>query len=157
MIFSPDGRKLVSGTNGGRVDKWDAESGVELASFTIQNPRREQITALSFSSNGVLLCVGSTQRIYLMGSKKLTLLREIDGGTASLMFSPDDTVFVSGLWNGGIELWDVESGNKLTTIEGHSQPVETLVFSPDGKTLVSTGQDGTILVWDWEEVLKGSD
>ena len=156
LIFSPDGRQLVSGTNGGRVDKWDAESGVELTSFTIKNPRREQITDFSFSSNGVLLSVGSTKRIYIMGSKKLTLLREIDGGTASLMFSPDDTMLVSGLWNGEIEIWDVEAGSKLTTLDGHSAPVEMLVFSPDSKTLVSTGQDGTILVWDWDEVLKSS-
>ena len=155
LIFSPDGRKLVSGTYGGQIEMTDVESGVVLASFTVQNPRREQITAFSFSSNGILLSVGSTQRIYLMGSRKLTLLREIDGGTASMMFSPDDTVLVSGKWNGGIDLWDIESGNKITTIEGHSQPVETLVFSPDGKTLVSTGYDGTILLWDWDEVLKG--
>ena len=155
LIFSPDGRKLVSGTLGGQVEMWDVESGVVLTSFTVQNPRREQIKTLSFSSNGVLLAAGSNDRIYVMGSNKLTLLREIDGGVETLVFAPDSTVLVSG--NGAIELWDVESGDKLTTLDGHSEPVETLVFSPDGKTLVSTGQDGTILLWDWDEVLKGLD
>ena len=155
LIFSPDGKKLVSGTLGGQVEMWDVESGVVLTSFTVQNPRREQIKTLSFSSNGVLLAAGSTDRIYVMGSNKLTLLREIDGGVETLVFAPDSTVLVSG--NGAIELWDVESGDKLTTLDGHSEPVKTLIFSPDGKTLVSTGHDGTILVWDWDEVLKGSD
>ena len=157
LIFSPDGRKLVSGTYGGQIQMWDAERGVVLTSFTVQNPRREQIKTLSFSSNGVLLVVGSTDRIYVMGSRKLTLLREISGGAETLVFAPDSTVLVSGLRNGAIELWDIETGIKLTTLDGHSEPVKTLVFSPDGKTLVSTGHDGTILVWDWEEVLKGSD
>ncbi len=155
LIFSPDGRKFVSGTLGGQVEMWDVESGVVLTSFTVQNPRREQIKTLSFSSNGVLLAAGSTDRIYVMGSNKLTLLREIDGGVETLVFAPDSTVLVSG--NGAIELWDVESGDKLTTLDGHSELVKTLIFSPDGKTLVSTGHDGTILVWDWDEVLKGSD
>ena len=154
LVFSPDGRKLVSGTLGGQVEMWDVESGVALTSFTVQNPRREQIKTLSFSSNGVLLAAGSTDRIYVMGSSKLTLLREIDGGVETLVFAPDSTVLVSG--NGAIELWDVESGDKLTTLDGHSEPIETLVFSPDGKTLVSTGQDGTILLWDWDEALTGS-
>ena len=71
-----------------------------------------------------------------------------------LVFSPDNRILVVGLGYGKIELWDMKTGDKLTTLEGHSRAVQTLVFSPDGKTLVSTGQDGTILVWDWEEVLK---
>ncbi len=157
LVFSPDGRKLVSGTYGGQVKMWDVESGVALTSFTVQNPRREQIETLSFSSNGVLLAAGSTDRIYVIGSRKLTLLREIDASAATLVFAPDSTVLVSGLRIGTIELWDIETGIKLTTLDGHSKPVETLAFSPDGKTLVSTGQDGTILVWDWDEALKGSE
>ena len=72
----------------------------------------------------------------------------------SLVFSPDDTVLVAGLINGRIELWDLTTGEKTTTLNGHTSIVEMLVFSPDGKTLVSTGQDGTILVWDWQEVIK---
>ena len=156
LVFSPDGKKVVSGTARGQVEIWDVETGAVLTSLTEQN-LREPIAALSFSSNGALLAIGSNKRIRVMGGSKLTLLREIDGGVETLVFAPDSLVLVSGLRNGGIELWDVESGDKLTTLDGHSEPVGTLVFSPDGKTLVSTGQDGTILVWDWEEVLKSSD
>ncbi len=156
LVFSPDGKKLVSGSGGGQVEMWDVETGAALTSLTEQN-RREPIASLSFSSNGILLAIGSNKRIRVMGGSKPTLLREIDGGVETLVFAPDSTVLVTGLRNGGIELWDVESGDKLTTLDGHSEPVGTLVFSPDRKTLVSTGQDGTILVWDWEEVLKGSE
>ena len=154
MEFSPDGKKLVSGTYAGKVEMWNVESGVEITSLTTQNQKPEWITALSFSSNGVLLAVGSIRRIRVTESSKLTLLREIEGGVETLVFAPYSTVLVTGLGNGGIELWDVESGEKLTTLDGHTAPVGTLVFSPDGKTLVSTGADGTILVWDWDEVLN---
>ena len=156
LVFSPDGKKFVSGDGRGQVEIWDVETGAVLTSLTERN-LREPIAALSFSSNGALLAIGSNERIRVMGGSKLTLLREIDGGVETLVFAPDSLVLVSGLRNGGIELWDIESGDKLTTLDGHSEPVGTLVFSPDGKTLVSTGQDGTILVWDWDEVLKSSD
>ncbi len=157
LVFSPDGKKLVSGTSGDEVQMWDVETGDALASFTEHNPKREVITALAFSSDGALLAVGSNKRIRVMGSNKQIRLKEVPNGVATLVFAPDSTVLVSGLRNGEIELWNLATGNKLTTLDGHSEPVETLVFSPDGKTLVSTGQDGTILVWDWDEALKGSD
>ena len=164
LMFSPDGKKLVSGTMGGKVQMWDAETGVELAPFLAGqelpddfNVKYEDpITALAFSSNGALLAVGSEEKIRLLGSSQQPRLKDGTYGTQSLAFSPDDTILLAGLRNGGIELWDLATGEKITTLNGHTQPVETLVFSPDGKTLVSTGQDGTILVWDWEEAIKNT-
>ena len=170
LVFSPDGKKLVSGTAGGKVQMWDAETGTALApllagqnlddkqvhnnfTLTYQNP----IRALAFSSTGALLAVGSGQKIRLLGSSQQPRLKGVPyGETRSLVFSPDDTVLVAGLINGRIELWDLATGEKITTLNGHTQAVETLVFSPDGKMLVSTGQDGTILVWNWNEALKRS-
>ncbi|RKU18779.1 hypothetical protein C6503_08985 [Candidatus Poribacteria bacterium] len=169
LMFSPDGKKLVSGTVSGKVQMWDAETGTELAPFFAgQEPDdkagpggftvsyENQITALAFSSNGRLLAVGSTQKIRLLGSSKQPPLKDAPRGTESLAFSPDDAVLVAGLINGRIELFDMTTGEKITMLNGHTQSVETLVFSPDAKMLVSTGQDGTILLWDWEEALKGT-
>ena len=98
----------------------------------------------------------SNKKIRLLGSRQQPHLKEIPRGTKSLAFSPNDTVLVAGLRDGRIELFDMTTGEKITTLNGHTLMVETLAFSPDGKTLVSTGQDGTILVWDWEEILKSS-
>ena len=164
LMFSPDGKKLVSGTMGGKVQMWDAETGTELAPFLAGQDLpddssdtvilKNAITALAFSSNGALFAVGSEQKIRLFG--RHPGLKDVPRGTKALAFSPDDTVLLAGLRNGSIELFDLTTGEKIETLNGHTQAVETLVFSPDGKTLVSTGQDGTILVWDWEEALKSS-
>ena len=157
LAFSPDGDKLVTGTSEGNVEMWDVERGVALASFTGQISKWNRITTLSFSSNGVLLAVGNTRRIHVMASSELMLLRKIESGATTLVFVPDSPLLVSGgRIDGGIELWDIETGDKLTTLRGHTATVKTLAFSPNGKTLVSSGYDGTILVWDWEEILKGS-
>ncbi len=193
LVFSPDGKNLVSGTRGGKVEMWNAKTGVVSVPnslFTGQNPHPatdiqttinhpstaedseemikvetqnppiaypEPISALTFSSDGALLAVGTTQRIHLLGITKHIVFKELPYGAEALLFSPDNTVLLCGVSIGRIELWDLTTASKLTTLEGHTAPVQTLVFSQDGKTLVSTGQDGTILVWDWDEVLKGSD
>ena len=159
LAFSPDGKKIVSGTIGRKIQMWDAETGAALTSLIAQNPNQELIGALAFSSNGEMLAVKNYgPGIRVMENSKLTRLREGhfgDGNCETLVFVPDSAVLVIGLSNGKIELWDVESADKLITLDGHSEPVRTLVFSPDGKTLVSTGQAGAILLWDWDEILKG--
>ena len=164
LVFSPDGKKLVSGTVDGKVQMWDAEIGVALAPLLAgqREPNktsinyRNTITTLTYSSDGTLLAVGSEQKIHLLGSRQQPRLKDVPRGTKSLAFFPDDTVLLAGLRNGSIELLDMTTGERITTLNGHTATVETLVFSSDGKTLVSTGRDGTILVWDWEEAIKRS-
>ena len=169
LAFSADGKKLISGNMGGKVQMWSAETGVALAPFLAGQDMEEAvkggpgnftvtyrdiIKALAFSSNNTLLAVGSIQKTHLLGSSKQPPLKDASRGTESLAFAPDDTVLLAGLRNGGIELFDLTTGEKINTLNGHTATVETLVFSTDGKTLVSTGQDGTILLWDWEEAVK---
>ena len=151
LIFSPDGKKLVIGTEEGKVQMLDVETGVVLTSFTEQD---SEIEALSFSSNGTLLAAASKKRIHIMSTNKMERIMEVSNGATSLVFSQDSSLLIAGLRHGGIDLWDVESGDKFTTLDGHSVTVDTLIFSPDGKTLVSTGADGTILLWDWNEILN---
>ena len=172
LVFAPDGRTIVSGTKGGKVQVWDVQTGVPLALlFAGEEPTvkgtppnthigyLEGIKALTFSLNGNFVAMATNKRIHLVGLKEQIAFKEMppSGSTETLVFSPDNSVLLTGLSYGKIELWDMKTGDKLTTLDGHSRAVQTLVFSPDGKTLVSTGQDGTILVWDWDEVLKGSD
>ena len=90
-----------------------------------------------FSSDGTRLAVGSERKIRLLGSSKQPRLKDGPRGTKSLAFSPDDTVLVAGLRNGGIELFDMTTGEKTTTLNGHTAIVEVLVFSPDGEKLSS--------------------
>lgn len=162
LVFSPDGKKIVSGTADGKVQVWDVLTGVPLAPlFAGEEPvltgEQEFNGTMAFSPNGNMLAMASNERIRLVGIQEQIAFKEVfpSASTKTLVFSPDNAVLVIGLYGGGIELWDMKTGDKLTTFDVPSGSVETLVFSPDGKTLVSTGQDGTILVWDWEEVLKG--
>ncbi len=175
LVFSPDGKKLVSGTEDGKVQMWDAKTGVPLALlFTGEEPvfsgktdnrgilYKESIETLAFSPNGNLLVVATHKQIRLIEIKEQITFKEVPQDAKTFIvevfvFSPDNRILVAGLNYGGIELWGTETGDKLTTLDGHTATVQTLVFSPDGKTLMSTGQDGAILLWDWDEVLKGSD
>ena len=114
---------------------------------------------MAFSPDSNLLAVADTEIVRVFISHKSTLIKQIKRNSASataIVFSPDNAVLVIGLYDGKIELWNLETEDKPIILDGHTATVKSLIFSPDGKTLVSTGNDGTILLWDWDEVLKGT-
>ena len=169
LAFSPDGRWLVSGTQGGEIQMWDVATGEALIAFAEPTARENlgRISALGFSPDGALLAAGTQDHIHLWevdtANKFFSISTEymqggvyFDGSAKPLAFSPDGAVFLNGRGKGGIQLWDVTTGDKIAALDGHTQSVTTLTFSADGETLLSTSMDGTILLWDWNEVFKGS-
>jgi WD40 repeat protein len=70
----------------------------------------------------------------------------------SLAFSPDGTVLASAGGNNedfDIRVWDVNNGQLLHTLQGHTSIVWGIAFSPDGALLASASSDRTVKIWDW--------
>ena len=47
-----------------------------------------------------------------------------------------------------MRLWDVQTGQCIKTLQGHTGWVSSVSFSADGQLLVSGSQDETIKLWD---------
>jgi WD40 repeat protein len=57
-------------------------------------------------------------------------------------------------------IWDVESGNKIAVLKGHTAAFSSAAFSSDGERVVTAALDNTARIWDAESgkeitVLKG--
>ena len=169
LAFSSDGTILVSGTRRGKIQMWFVKTGEALTTFTEPTEQENlgSISALALSPDVTLLAAGAHSQLHLWdvstGHKLFSVSTVHKRGwqkyhdyPEALVFSPDGTILISGHRSGTIQLWDVETGDRIAALDGHTQQVETLKFSPDGKTFVSTAMDGTIFLWDWDEILKDS-
>ncbi|MYA22521.1 MAG: T9SS type A sorting domain-containing protein, partial [Gemmatimonadetes bacterium] len=54
----------------------------------------------------------------------------------------------AGAGDGTVKVWDVETGEKVKTLVGHTDWVESVIFAPDGSLIASASSDGTVKVWD---------
>ena len=66
----------------------------------------------------------------------------------TVAISPNGQTMVSGSDDGIIRFWDMNSGEPLRTLHGHSDSVTDIVFSPDGTKALSGGGDNKALLWD---------
>jgi WD40 repeat protein len=66
----------------------------------------------------------------------------------SLNATSDGQTLVGGSQDGDIYLWNVETGQVMTTLLGHQEAIEAIAVSADGQVLVSASEDGVIKVWD---------
>ena len=149
LDFSPDGSMLMNGSEDGILRLWNAETAEEQESVLTGHNR--WIRAAAFLPDGIAYInrVSSEGMVYLWhatgGAQTLLTLPDFFGTAA---FSPDGSTLASTSENDVILLWDLATGERQATLEGHIHWIFELAFSPDGKTLASGGGDKAVLLWD---------
>ena len=59
-----------------------------------------------------------------------------------MAFSADGNRLFCGSADKTIKVWDVQTGQELLTLKGHTAMVKSVALSPDGKRLVSGSDPG---------------
>ena len=57
---------------------------------------------------------------------------------------------VSASEDNTLKVWDLETGQELRTLAGHSDSVNGVAVTADGRRAVSASRDKTLKVWDLE-------
>jgi WD40 repeat protein/tRNA A-37 threonylcarbamoyl transferase component Bud32 len=149
VTFSPDSKRLASGSHGGTIKLWDSLTGLELSRLKGQVG---EVTSIAFSPDNVKIASGggdSGVRIWNIADDREPHVLKGHGEIVSCVaFSPDGARLASGSRDGTLIFWDVASGNKIRSIENNMGPVTCIAFSPDGRRLAIGNKDTTIAIWD---------
>jgi WD40 repeat protein/serine/threonine protein kinase len=149
VAFSPDGLRIVTGSDDMTAKVWDWASGRELLTLTNHSA---PIWSVAFSPDGRRILTGSGDRTAIVwdaaSGRVLLTLKGHNSCVQSVAFSPDGQRIVTGSGDHTAIVWDAVSGRKVRTIEGHKAWVESVAFSPDGRRIVTGSDDHTAKLWE---------
>ena len=145
VAFSPDGTKLASGSEDTSIRLWEIPTGKTIYILGGVNSPQVGMTVLPAPRPGEKL------NELQMDDAVDTEPEIIRGLVLSVAFSPDGTkVAAAVLDDGETTLWDVGTGEHITTLTEERCSVWSVAFSPDGtKLAVGTGTgNNTVELWD---------
>jgi WD40 repeat protein/putative methionine-R-sulfoxide reductase with GAF domain len=154
IAFSPDGKRLASGSWDQTVKLWEPSTGQQLSTS-----KMKEIQALAFSRDGRWLAIENssntvTLRDATTGQEIRALASDKPLGPLgsnwvySIAFSPDGQWLATGLDDKTVRLWDVNTGRKVRDFTTSRRHITYIAFSPDGRLLASGDDDRTITIWN---------
>jgi len=133
VVYSPDGRQLVSAGSGGRSELFTPlyerlPSGEMQRAGSIRAP-------WEMPSSPILVWDAATNRLVSQLAGHRDEVRD-------LAVSPDGHLIVSAGTDRTVRLWSSSSASAVIPVDGTDRRVQSMVFSPDSKLLAYTSSAG---------------
>lgn len=151
VAFTPDGSRVVSGSDDETVRVWDIGTG----ECTQVLAGEREVTSVAVSGDGKWVAAGALDggvRLWRVGVWGEARVFEGPGaGIFALAFDPRSHLIAAGAGDHSLRVWDVQTGHLVATLLGHDQRVRAVAFHPDGDRVVSGADDAMLRVWDLEQ------
>jgi WD40 repeat protein/serine/threonine protein kinase len=151
--FSPDGRILLTGSEGGEVQFWLTATGLPLgAPISIIG----NVNSVVFSPDGT---TALTSRTYEQAAATLCEVPHGPGdvvpgisapGVRAMTFAPDGAKLVTANGDGVVQVWDVAAARPTGPPLQQGGPIHAVAWSRDGKIIATAGREegGVVRLWD---------
>lgn len=145
LAFSPDGRSWVSGDGEGSLRSWSVEG---TPRFTVKGPG--PVGALAWLPDGSAFVASRGAELQLYRAEDGAALRLIEGPQAEvrqLLVHQGGARLLAGDAEGGLQAWDLATGELLWQVQAHESPISFLA-ADDGEGRVYTGSaKGGVRSW----------
>ncbi len=151
LAFSPDGARIVTGSEDSTLRMFDVNDGALRASM-----RAEGITDfVAFSPDGATIFSIAYGKMSVWDAGTFTLRETVDTDLSGrdTALSPDGRLLAgagssTGARRDGAEIWDLTRRRRIARFDGHTNYITSVAFSPDGARLVTGAFDHTARLWD---------
>lgn len=161
ILFTPNGRELVTVSDDKTIRVWDVASGQPLRILRPPIGRGEEgkLYAAGLSPDGRMLAVGGfgwnggDGPIYLLSLVSGRIEQVLQGHTNAILglcFSPDGKFLASSSGDKTARIWEVSTGKSKRILKGHTKEIYGVAISPDGRRLATASNDGTGRIWSVE-------
>lgn len=154
--FSPDNKKLYTGTWGFQIKQHDIASGNLDWNYDMRNfDYYTAVQSLDVSpDNKYVVQSGKDNKIRILNTVDGKLIRQIEAWEGhkewvnAVRFSPDGKHFATVSDDGLLKVWETATAKTIFTFKGHTAGMNQLAWHPDGKRIFTTSGENTIKVWD---------
>ena len=141
VAFSPDGQKIISGSNAGKIHVYNVETGQQEEQL---DTRGKYTLSIAYVRNAIFLKkIYNEYQWYFLHQPSMIIAI-----MSNIFQSPDGKYVASGAIDGIINVFDVESSKLMHTLEGHAMPIRSLTFSPDSQRLLTGSDDCHMKIYD---------
>lgn len=147
LSLSKDGKSLITGDAEGFVNIWEASSGILLHSI---RSHRGPVFDIDISEN-MFVTTSWDGRVVIRDISTLQIISQKvleSNSVYSARFTPDGYYIALGTLGKTLELWEINTMEKVRTFLGHNGVVASIDFNQDGNLMLTAGWDGFVRVWD---------
>ena len=116
------------------------------------------ISDLAFSPDSkTLYSATATGEITIWDLASLQPVQNLEsfGAITALAVSTDGIWLASDNQYANIDIWNLQTGKRLHTLQEHHWPISALTFNPSRGNLYSAAEDGSLMIWDVEKANLG--
>ncbi len=149
VAATPDGRRVVSGSQDKTLRLWDLTTGKCLLVF---QGHSGAVTSVAVTPDGRFVLSGSednTLRLWAITSG--TCLRTYEGHTSGVLavtLTPHGQFIVSSSHDRTIRIWNPATTECLQIFKGHNKEITAVAVAPNREFVASCSEDRTVRWWE---------
>ncbi|MBK6531419.1 MAG: protein kinase [Deltaproteobacteria bacterium] len=143
--FSPDGARLASTGDDGRVLVWDART---MAAPTALSGHQGHVNSLAWAGSDTLVSGGDDGAVIAWDVASAQPRRTFAGGAAvyRVTVDPSGTLLAAAVVDPAVPVWNLRTGERVASLPGHHGSANDAEFI--GARLLTTDEAGVLRTWD---------